>query len=41
MDMKHYIWKHSLGLAAIIFQMYEIKEKRHSHISGKRRGSGR
>ena len=34
MGMKHYICKHSLGLA-IVFQMYDIKGKCHLHILGK------
>ena len=40
MGMKHYISKHSLGLA-IMFQIYDIKEKSHSHILGKCRGRGK
>ena len=40
MAIKHYICKHSLGLA-ILFQMYDIKEKSHLHILGKRKSRGR
>ena len=41
MGMKYYICKHTLGLAAIMFEMYDIKEKSHSHILGKHRGRDR
>ena len=38
--MKSYLCKHSVGLA-ILFKMYDIKEKTRAKVLGKRRGKGR
>ena len=38
--MKSYLCKHSVGLA-ILFKMYDIKEKTRAEVLGKRRGNDR